>query len=837
MVDFKRLRKSKPQGSAANPREIFNGLPKPPGINDLYASQAEVLEAWFRRRDDQDIVIKLHTGGGKTLVALLIAQSVMNETGEPVLYLTPTNQLVTQVLEQSRAYGIPTVRYRKGVPLPSEFQDARSVLVGAYATLFNGRSKFGVRGSSSGYVDVGAIVLDDAHVAISSVRDAFTLTVKAADHPDVYRELADRFRPAFKDVGRLGIFNDIVAGREFGVIEVPSRAWNSKNAEIQQYLSTRADGIDPFVWPFLRDSFDVSHCLFSRNAVTVTPMFPLVDLLPTFSRCKRRVYMSATIADDSEIIRAFGASKKAVETPITSQSLAGVGERLILVPAFMSLDDTPILPLVHRAVSKLAQKQRGVVILSPSGAAAGKWSSVAEYPETTDHVSDSIAAMRAGEGFGPMVLANRYDGIDLTGDACRLLVMDDLPQGSTDYDLFRTSVMAGVSVNSFLAQRIEQGMGRGTRGGADYCVVILVGSKLVGWIGRRKNLDFLTASTRVQLKMGQEVSEAVSSRKEFFETILKCINRDSDWVAYHASELAAAAQISPPGKFAIKVATAERRAFKYQRLGQLEKALAQLDGIRNEADLATDGRAWIDATAARVAFQMGDHEAGEKLQLAAFAQNSNHTPPRRRPSYSPRPTPSEQAKAVVQRLLEFEQRAAMVADFDEAMSDLTPEASSSRYERALEALGSFLGFEAERPEKIYGVGPDVLWRTRGLLDFVIEAKSRKKPENPLYKNDHAQLLQAEHWFKQTYPSRRVARVSALPQAVAEAKATAAGTFALRLDDATRIVTGLRGVFGELVQATGSRQELTALCESALRKSGLTPKRLRDDFMVPFGGAK
>jgi replicative superfamily II helicase len=32
-------------------------------------------------------VVKLHTGGGKTLVAPLMAQSVMNEIGVPVLYL------------------------------------------------------------------------------------------------------------------------------------------------------------------------------------------------------------------------------------------------------------------------------------------------------------------------------------------------------------------------------------------------------------------------------------------------------------------------------------------------------------------------------------------------------------------------------------------------------------------------------------------------------------------------------------------------------------------------------------------------------------------------------
>ncbi len=73
MVDFKKLREAKAKPKPVHPRDIFNALPKPPGINDLYASQAEVLEGWFGRRTDKDLVVKLHTGGGKTLVGLLMA--------------------------------------------------------------------------------------------------------------------------------------------------------------------------------------------------------------------------------------------------------------------------------------------------------------------------------------------------------------------------------------------------------------------------------------------------------------------------------------------------------------------------------------------------------------------------------------------------------------------------------------------------------------------------------------------------------------------------------------------------------------------------------------------
>jgi replicative superfamily II helicase len=836
LVDFKKLRESKAKPKPVNPREIFNALPKPPGINDLYASQAEVLDNWFVRRDEQDVVVKLHTGGGKTLVALLMAQSVMNEIGEPVLYLAPTNQLVGQVLAKSREYGISVQPYTKGQPLPAEFYDGKSVLVGAYETLFTGRSKFGVRGDGRPPVKVGAIVLDDAHVALTSVREAFTLTIPVKDHADVYADLAGRFRVAFREVGRSGTFSDITNGKDYGVVEVPSWAWNRKLPEVQDYLSQHVDGIDPYVWPFLRDNLAFCHCLFSRTAVAITPIFPPVDLLPTFEDCPRRIYMSATIADDSEIVRTFGASPEAVAKPITSASLAGVGERMILVPELMKLGGAAITPMVKGISTWLAQHKKGVAILAPSGPMAKTWTDVATYPETTKAVTERVAEMQSGSFFGPIVLANRYDGIDLAGDACRLLVMDNLPQGSSNYDVFRMSVVADSAVASLLAQRIEQGIGRGTRGGGDHCVVMLVGSKLVAWIGRKNNLAHLTTSTRVQLKMGQEVSEAVGNSQEVGQTILKCLERDPDWVAYHASELADAAHAAPIDILALKVAGVERRAFRQQRLGQFENAIQTLEKLVADKELADDAerRAWLSASAARVAYQMEDEGRGQKLQTSAYTVNNNHSPPKVRPAYKSRPFPGRQSAAIVSRMLEYDQRGAMIAEFDEAVAELVPEASAGRYEEALANLGGFLGFEADRPEKIHGVGPDVLWRTDGAFDFVIEAKSEKDQDNPLYKKDHAQLLEAEHWFKNAYLGREALRVSALPEAVADPKATPAGSFALRLDEITKLVGALRGVLLELVSSPGNSDALRERCEAALVKARMKPDGIKANFLKPFG---
>jgi hypothetical protein len=79
--------------------------------------------------------------------------------------------------------------------------------------------------------------------------------------------------------------------------------------------------------------------------------------------------------------------------------------------------------------------------------------------------------------------------------------------------------------------------------------------------------------------MGQEVSQEISKSTELQPTVMKCLQRDPDWVSYHASELAEAAQAGPVDTLALKVAGTERKAFHQQRLGQYEAAIGTLQKL------------------------------------------------------------------------------------------------------------------------------------------------------------------------------------------------------------------------------------------------------------------
>ena len=406
MVDLNALRAAKSKPLPIDPHEILRRLPKPAGFNDLYSSQAEVLKQWFENRNAKDTVVKLHTGGGKTLVGLLMAQSTLNELKQPVLYLAPTTQLVEQTLERAAQFGIPAVPYEVGGgPLHEDFTNAKAIMVGTYKSLFHGRSKFGLQGSANP-VMAGAIILDDAHSSFPLVRDSFTLDVSAYDDEERYRELCDLFRQAFRDAGKAGTFDDIVSGRETAVVEVPYQAWRERIHAVEQLLRRSLDAYK-YQWPLVRDRLLMCHAFVSSTNFSITPIQPFPNVFPTFSNCPRRIYMSATIADDSDLVRTFAADVELVKKPLRSRSLAGISERLILCPDIMPFSMNT-RTAVEELAKSLSSSKKGVVFLTPSDKIAQEWKTVGTVAEKSAEVQQIVRRLQEGTTFGPFVLANGF---------------------------------------------------------------------------------------------------------------------------------------------------------------------------------------------------------------------------------------------------------------------------------------------------------------------------------------------------------------------------------------------------------------------------------------------
>lgn len=831
MVDFNKLRTQKKRNKVIDPIEVFRRLPKPPGINDLYTSQADVLTAWFNRRSERDTVLKLHTGGGKTLVGLLIAQSTLNETGEPVLYLTPTVQLVKQTIEKANAIGVNTVPYEPGRPLNDDFVNGNAIMVGTYKALFNGKSKFGLRGAGKPQ-GVSAVILDDAHAAFSVVRESFTLDIISSKDRTLYENLAGLFRKAFKEADRLGTFDDVLSGFEYSVLEVPYWAWHEQLDTVRELLKSEGDKFG-MQWPLLRDNLHLCHALISRKAFTITPILPLVNLFPTFFDAPRRIYMSATIADDSDIIRTFDATAKSVKEALSSRSLAGVSERMIIIPDLM-----PFKFDLNEAISKLlkwtSEKKFGSVILVSSDENAKQWSNVAKVAKGSNDVERFVSELQTGVIFGPVVFSNRYDGMDLPGDSCRLLIMSGLPAGTSSYELYRASSLYGAAtITRMLAQRIEQGIGRGSRGSGDHCVVLLTGPNLSAWIAKDANFNFLTKATRAQLEMGAEISREVKDLKDLAQTIQRSYDRDKEWVEYHAETLAELVNEDIADEVRFEQAAVERKAINLWQDGYNERAIAKIEKFLSDAKaLDQQTRGWMEQLSAKIADKWGHPELAEDMQRKAYANNRNLMRPKVLPPYRPLPVPGTQSRAIVEQIKHFRHRRGFLQSFEEVVALLHHNSSANQFESALAQFAVMIGLVSERHDN-NGEGPDVLWLLPNKTGFVIEAKSRKKEKNALTKNEHGQLLVAAEWFKKNYPDYTCIRVGVHPKNQATKSAMAGASHALTYENLGALISDSRALLTNLCESQLSEDDLLIECDKLLSTSSVRFDCIAEKYLRLF----
>lgn len=531
MVDFSQFGRKGKREAPINPVDIFLTIIRE-GLNDLYLSQSEVLKNWFENRIVKDSIIKLHTGGGKTLVGLLIAKSIMNEMKEPVLYLVPNNQLKLQVFQRAEEYGIEAEIFDDDYNFSDRFYNGEAVLIATYARLFNGLSKFGVLGGDKQIIALKGIIVDDAHIAPSQIREQFSIRIH--DSSEIFGRIRELFKSDFDQIGKKATFEDISIGRDNSILEVPYWAIENKLKELRGILGEVSSEYR-FQWALIRDNLKNCHIFITSKTIAVTPIFLDVDQFPSFSDCPRRIFMSATITDHGDIVRAFDLRESKIQL-LSTKTVAGIREKMIIVPELVYGKDS--IRITKEIALSLKQNPGSIGVITPStNTAKNRWGDFGKIV-TGEDVDARVESMLKLETKQPTIFVNRYDGMDLKGKACRILILDGLPKETSEYDRYRAIATSGGYLKaSIISSRIEQGIGRSSRGSGDYSVVFLIGKELTNWITLKKNTDLLTVSTRAQLNAGSEISRTLNDERGIIDFALQCLERDKQWIEFHNEQV------------------------------------------------------------------------------------------------------------------------------------------------------------------------------------------------------------------------------------------------------------------------------------------------------------
>ncbi len=754
MVDFKRhLSATRPQ--PLDPTQIYSTLDRSSDKGPLRPVQERILRRWFADfRSKKDVVLKLQTGQGKTLIGLLALQSRQNATQTPSLYLCPNNQLVKQTLDQAKQFGISCVE-RRDTTLPHEFKEAKKILVTTVHSLFNGRSTFGLGNSA---LAVGTICMDDAHACVDRIGESFV--IKLAKTEAAYGQVRDLFESSLREQGE-GRWADIKLGKADVLLPVPYWAWQERISEVAGILAQHESAVDAikFAWPLLKDQLRHCQCVVSGTSLELGPYLSPVEQFRSFSDAPHRIFMSATAVDDSLFVKDLGVDPGAVATPLVDEDEQWSGEKMILIPSRMSdeLDDGALTTYVGKPVE---ERKYGCVVLCPSFRRAERWRVAGAAVAEAGTIDESVARLRAGECDKTVALVARYDGVDLPDDACRILVLDGLPTGES---LLSRYVRQCRDQSDYLlrmtARVLEQGLGRAVRGERDYCAVILMGSRLLDAVYSLEARKYFSAQTQKQIEIGcnlvdfarKDVEAGTAPMTVLRELVGQSLRRDQGWKDYYSSQMEglSAVAMKPAG---LQLFTLERQAERALERGAPTEARGSIQKILDEFVTTPTERGWYLQQLARMTLPTSKDKS-TKLQAEAQKLNRNLL----RPEGGVEVVPIQgSAQLRVGQVVEFVRSAGdaqcLRARVKAIVDDVDFGVEAEAFERAFDQLGRCLGFATQRPDHDYGFGPDNLWALREGVFLLVECKSEVKlTRSEIYKDETGQLGNACAWFRRNYP--------------------------------------------------------------------------------------
>lgn len=709
-MDFSQLGTTAKKAAPVEPIKLFESLPSLENTpNDLWRGQAEALTNWHRVRNSKDILVSLNTGAGKTIVGLLIAQSLVNEGIENVIYVCSTIDLVNQTAAEAKRIGIPhTIRIKTNFS-NDLFETAKSFCITTYQALFNGHSVLRRK------FFPGAVIFDDAHVAESVLRDAFTVRIASKDYADLFNEIAQLFEPHFKELKALSRFKDSLSLGEQATAFAAPRGVHQRTAQLLQLFekyNLKDDSNLTYAFEHIKDHIEACAAIFTRGIFELAPPFLPSLALDIFERPIRRVYLSATLQSQTEFIRAFG--RKPSETVMPSND-AGNGERLII-------DGRNIQGGFSAEYIKKIAQERKIVIAVPSYLASEKWKEIST-PPATENFSEALNEFRKASN-GAFTLVSRVDGIDLPHDACRLMLMEGLPSGTSLIERYQWEFLKMNNVHAArVANRLAQLFGRINRGRNDYGVFFMEGKDLNIWLAKDRNVSLLPPLLQKQVMLGRSVQEGMSldNTSKVSDAINSVLNRDETWLNYYEREVKLGeldqsqierAEVAEPIMIEATLAESEYAAFIWN--GDYTKARQVMENSIDRvasADTPLGGwhSVWLGA-----AFDLeGDaHSAERSYGIAksrigpaiALPQSSNQRPI----------VANEQSNSFSSSLrgyLGFSSGGKANSEIMKLKSELSfiDKGTSKQAEVSVRKLGEILGFSSTRPDNDQGTGPDVLW--------------------------------------------------------------------------------------------------------------------------------
>lgn len=755
MIDFKKKINSTKIERKIEPNELYSTLDRKSVAGPLRPAQEYILNEWYaNHRNDRDLIIKLHTGEGKTLIGLLLLQSMINSNNGPCIYICPNIYLAVQVCAEAEKFGIQYCVIGNDNHIPEEFICGEKILITYAYKVFNGKSIFG---TGNDFINIDTVILDDSHACIDIIKEAQTINIKKIDSNDSYQKILTLFADELEDQGE-GSFLDIKNGDYDTSMLVPYWSWYDKRTEMLKILSEANDIPSlQFVWPLMRDRITDYNCYISGNEIEIVPYNASVEAFGSFSRAKHRVLMSATTQDDAFFVKGLSFNANAVKYPLMFKEQKWSGEKMIIIPSL--IDDNCDRDLVVTSFTRMENKNFGMIALVPNTRKVKQYIDLGAICADRDNIFEIIESIKKRELKKLVVINNRYDGIDLPDESCRVLIMDSMPYFTSLSDRYEKKCRPNSEIiNKKIAQKIEQGLGRGVRGEKDYCAILIVGSDLVKFMRSVTTRKYFSLQTQKQIDIGLEIAKMASEDsnqtespiKPIYSLIGQMLSRDDGWKVYYNDGMQSIKEEESESGIYEQLLE-EANIEKMYSSEEYERAALEMQKfIDKYADDSLE-KGWYLQQMARYYYPIRKEES-IALQKAAFKSNPQLLKPKTGIEYTKVSFINEnRMNRILNYMKHYKTYNELKLATDEILDNLSFGVESEKFELAVKEVGDLLGFVSQRPDTEIRKGPDNLWCGANNEYAFFECKSEvEETRQEISKHEAGQMNSHSAWFEKEY---------------------------------------------------------------------------------------
>ena len=751
------------------PQEMYSDY-KSRKIKGIIDYQSEIIDNYMKNGyDKENIALELPTGSGKTLIGLVIGEFRRRKNKEKVVYLCPNKQLVNQVVNQaSLKYGIKTIgltgKQKDYDPIESsKYMRAECIAVTTYSALFNNNSFF---------KNADIIIFDDAHSAEDFIGSNWSVEIKNDDNNRIlFSMLVENFKDIIGPSSYCKMVDDYYIEDELGWCDkIPNIKIMEKVEEIKGIIEENVNGSNKYSWANIKDKLHACNFYINSNTILIRPYIPPTLTNSGFKNAKQRIYMSATLGISGELERTIGVPEIIRLPMVNGWDKKTMGRRFFIFPS-ASLKESDM----NELLIKMAKSVERTLILVTSDAKVKELTNF--FNNNTDHtvfLSKDIEVTK--ENFinsknGITILANRYDGIDLPDEECKLLIIYNVPKAITLQEQFITKRMAAsVLFNERIKTRLIQAVGRCTRNDIDYSAVCIIGQDILNELFSMNKISEFNPELQAEIQCGYNQYEEYKTPDDIMENLNIFFEQGEEWESVNDGILQDRDDLikSGEGKEKSKSLDSLMKSVKFEVKYQYavwredyEKALEYIENILEclkESDLKGYRGFWhyLGGCVSYMLFKQGKNSyediANRYFNNAAVCSDSitwfkkliskrNLVENEKINDYSANVI--ERIEDTIYRYgisssTKFEKQIASIMKF---LND-----KGTNFEQGYELLGNFLGYDAHNTNE--DGAPDPWWIINENICIVCESKIYESSEKAIPLKDVREARTHKDWIRE-----------------------------------------------------------------------------------------